>query len=712
MHRASLFRIHPDPHKRLLRQRPALFALALLGGAACAPAATQVRPLPAASSVVTPPASGIDLAGMDKAVRPGDDFFAYANGAWRKSTTIPADRGSIGIGAELTELTTRRTADLIKETASQGAAPGSDAQKVGDYYASFLDEDAIEKKGLAPLTPKLERISAIKDSRGLAQALGSMLRADVDVLNATNFYTPNLLGLWVAQDLSDPSHYSPFLLQGGLGMPDRDFYLNPAPRMVAIRAAYKTYIGELLKLAGVADAEAKAGRIFDLEQRIAEVHASRVESEDVIKGNNRWPRADFDRRARGLDWAAYFAAAGLAGQKEFIVWHPGALTGISALVGKVPLGTWKEYLIFHTVSGFAKVLPKAFAEASFAFYGKTLAGTERLPDRWKRAVAATDQALGQVVGKLYVARYFPPAEKARAEEMVKNELAAFARRIDRLDWMAPQTKEKAKAKLAVLKVGVGYPDSWRDYSGLAVMSGDAFGNAERAALFEYHWNLSKLGKPVDRSEWVMNPQLVNAVNLPAMNALNFPAAILQPPLFDPKRPVAMDYGAVGATIGHEICHSFDDQGALFDAQGRLQNWWTEADFAHFKQAAQKLIRQYDGYRPFADAAVNGRLTVSENIADLAGLSAAYDAYVIASGGKATEQVFGLSGAQQFFISFSQSWREKVREPLLRQLIVIDAHAPHEYRADTVRNIDAWYEAFGIMPGQSLYLPPAERVRIW
>lgn len=712
MRRAS---VAPAPRASLSKHRGRLpllaaFAAAVAGGGTYALATSGGRAAPAAGTLTG--TSGLDLIGMDRGVRPGDDFFAYANGAWRKNTEIPADHGSYGINAALNELTVRRTADLIMETAKTESAPGSDARKISDYYLSFLDEAAIEAKGLLPLRPALDRVQAIKSPADLAQALGQTLRADVDAINSTNFYTAHLLGLWVAQDFDEPSRYSPFLLQGGLGMPDRDYYLDPAPRMAEIRSAYRLYIAALLKLAGVADADARAARIFDLELRIARVHSTRLESEDVIKGNNHWSRADFDRRARGLDWGAFFAAAGLAGQSSFVVWHPQAITGIAALVAKEPLATWKDYLIFHAVSEYAAVLPRAYVDADFAFYGKVLSGTPRLRDRWKRAVSATDRALGEAVGKLYVARYFPPAEKARAEQMVRNELLAFGRRIDRLDWMSPQTKAKAKAKLAALRVGVGYPDSWRDYSELAVVRGDALGNAERAALFEYRRNLKKLGRPVDRSEWVMNPQLVNAVNLPAMNALNIPAAILQPPLFDPSRPVAMDYGAAGATIGHEISHSFDDQGALFDANGRLLNWWTAEDLAHFKAAAQKLIRQYDGYHPFPDLAVNGRLTVSENIADLAGLLAAYDAYQLSLGGKPAATVQGLSGSQQFFISFAQSWREKSREPLLRQHIVVDSHAPAEYRADTVRNLDAWYQAFGVAAGEALYLAPAERVRVW
>jgi predicted metalloendopeptidase len=395
-----------------------------------------------------------------------------------------------------------------------------------------------------------------------------------------------------------------------------------------------------------------------------------------------------------------------------VIWQPAALVGLAALVAGEPLEAWKDWLAFHAIEHHADVLPKPFDDEVFAFHGKVLSGTTQQRERWKRAVDATSAALGEAVGKLYVTRYFPAAEKARAEQMVANEIAAFARRIDNLSWMAPATKAKAKAKLAALRVGVGYPDTWRDYSGLEVVRGDAYGNAERAERFEYHRNLAKLGRPVDRSEWCMTPQLVNAVNLPAMNALNFPAAILQPPFFDPSRPIVMDYGAAGAVIGHEISHSFDDQGALFDATGRLQNWWTPEDFAHFKASSAALARQYDTYRPFPDLAVNGALTNSENIADVAGLAAAYDAYRIAFGGHEAPTVAGLTGDRLFFLSFAQSWRHKAREPALRRQILTNGHAPAEYRGQTVRNIDAWYAAFHVEPGQALYLAPDQRVRVW
>jgi predicted metalloendopeptidase len=675
-------------------------------------AAPAPAPAPALASPAVPAVTGaIDKAGMDLKLRPGDDFFKFANGTWLETTEIPADRSNYGTGAMLSELTAKRTAELIKEAAAK-AGEGTDARKVGDYYASFMDEAAIEAKGLQPLSPALDAIAKIKDKASLSRALGSTLRADVDVINNTNLYTRNLFGLWVAQDLSDPSKYTPFLLQGGLGMPDRDYYLDRSPRMAALRDKYTAHIAAVLRLANIADADAKARRIFALEVKIAQGHATRTESVDVTRGNTHWATKDLAKHAPGLDWPALLAAVGLDRAPEVTVWQAAAIAKTSALVAGEPIATWKDYLTFHAIDRAAQFLPKAFIDESFAFYGTALSGTPQLRDRWKRGVDATSAALGEAVGKLYVERYFPAGEKQRVEEMVKNEIAAFARRIDKLDWMAPATRQKAKAKLAALKVGVGYPDTWRDYAGLEVIRGDAFGNAQRAERFELATSLAKLGRPVDRGEWVMNPQLVNAVNLPAMNALNFPAAILQPPYFDPGRPIVMDYGATGAVIGHEISHSFDDQGAQFDATGKLENWWTPEDFAHFKASSQQLARQYDGYHPFPDVSVNGQLTLSENLADVAGLAVAYDAYRLSYGGKEAPGVEGLSGDQQFFIGFAQSWRTKVREPALRQRILTDGHSPAEYRADTVRNLDAWYAAFDVKPGEALYLAPAERVRVW
>jgi len=657
------------------------------------------------------PASRV-FAGRDLNVSPGADFFAHANGAWIRNTPIPADRSSYGIDEELQDLTDRRTAEVMRQAAKASARPGSDVRRIGDYFASVLDEESIEAKGLAPLAPALDAIAAIGDRSSLAVALGRRLRADVDVLNATRIYTPNVFGLWVAQDLDEPTRYAPFLLQGGLGLPDREYYLQDTPRMAGIRASYREHIAALLKLAGDADAREQAARIFALEVQIAKAHASLADTEDVKKGDNHWTRAQFDAQAPGMDWAAFLGAAGLGSQAQFVVWQPRALIGIAALVGSEPIATWKEYLRFHTLDRFSGYLPKNFVAEQFRFSEHTLAGTPQMQPRWKRAVAATNFALGDAVGRLYVERYFAASAKARAEQMAQDLIAAFDKRIENLTWMAPETKRMARAKLASLRVDVGYPEHWRDYSSLEVVRGDAVGNLQRAEDFEYRRNLAKLGHKIDRDEWVMNPQLVSAVNLPAMNVIQFPAAILQPPLFSPGNTAAMNFGATGATIGHEISHSFDDQGALFDASGRLQNWWTAQDFEHFAASGEALVHQYDGYRPFPDMAVRGKQTLSENIADLAGLVASFDAYRLSLGGEAAPLVDGLTGDQQFFLSFAQSWRSKWREPALRRQIITDEHAPDEYRVDTVRNIDAWYEAFAVKPGEALYLAPNDRVRIW
>jgi predicted metalloendopeptidase len=663
-----------------------------------------------------PPAQASNLtAGMDRTIRPGDDFFDYANGGWIKDTAIPPDRAWFGVFGELTELTDKRVADLIRGAAATSPAPGTLTRKVADYYNSIMDEPGIEAKGLGPVQPVLHRIDAIKDRSMLAHFLGTTLRADIDILNSTNLHTDHLFGLWVAQDLDDPSHYAPFLVQGGLGMPDRDDYLSDSPQMRELQNQYRTYIATLLRLGGApaADAEAQAARIYDLEHRIATVHVSRSDSEDVQRGHNHWTRQQFPSQAPGLDWEAFFAGAQLSKQQTFVVWQPAAITGISALIASVPLRTWKEYLRFHAVDHFGALLPKSFAEAHFAFYGKALLGTPQLPERWKRAVEHTNNGLGDAVGQLYVQRYFSPEAKQRIEQLVQNLIAAFATRIDHLEWMAPETRAQAHAKLTALKVGVGYPDHWRDYSGLEVVAADAFGNAERAEVFNYHYNLAKLSRTqVDRSEWVMTPQEINAVNLPAMNALNFPAGMLQPPFFDPARAPVLNYGSIGAVIGHEISHSFDDQGAQFDATGKLHDWWKPQDYAHFKASSAQLIKQFDAYKPFPDLAVNGKQTLSENIADLAGLAVSYSAYRLSLGGKEAAPSEGFSGDQQFFLSFAETWRGKFRDPVLRQIIITDGHAPNRYRASTVRNLDPWYTAFNVHPGEALYLPPTERVRMW
>jgi putative endopeptidase len=655
---------------------------------------------------------GPDLAGMDPKVAPGDDFFAYGNGTWLKSTEIPADRSAYGVSQILADQTTQRVSDILKNAAAHPGRPGTEAQQIGDYYASFMDEAAIEAKGVKPLLATLKHIDEIVSRGGLDAALGETLRADMDVLNNTNLYTPHLFGLWVAQDLNDPKRYSAFILQGGLGLPDREYYLSTSRSMAAIRPQYQAHIAAVLSLAGIDAAAVRAERIFELERRMAEVHWTREASEQVSAGNNHWSREDLEAKAPDLDWRAFFASANLASQRDFVVWQPSALIGLARLTATESLETWKDWLKFHAIEDAAPFLSKKFVDENFAFHAHVLYGIPEQQPRWKRAVAACNTMLGDAVGKLFTQKYFSPEEKKRAETMVQNILAAFAVRVDKLDWMAPQTKALAKDKLKTLKVGVGYPDHWRSYAGLKIVRGDVFGNWTRADQYEYKRQLDKLGSPVDRGEWVMNAQLVNAVNLPALNALNFPAATLQPPYFDPDQPLAMDYGAIGAVIGHEISHSFDDQGALFDAQGRLKNWWQPNDFAHFRASGARLAAQFSAYKPFPDLALNGTQTLSENIADVAGLAAAYDAYRLATANAPSVNVAGFDADQLFFLSYVQSWREKIRDAALRDEIITDGHAPAQWRTYTVKNIDAWYAAFNVQPAQAMYLAPTDRVRVW
>ncbi|MGC9291546.1 MAG: M13 family metallopeptidase [Acidobacteriaceae bacterium] len=662
-----------------------------------------------------PPAKevhGIAVANMDPSVKPGDNFFLYANGDWVQRTVIPPDRGGVGVFTTLLDLSNKRTAALIEEAAKANAPAGSNDRKIADLYNSYMDEAAIEAKGLAPLRPHLDAIAAIHNKHELARALGEGLRADVDALNNTNFHTSNLFGLWVAPGFNDSEHYAPYLLQGGLMMPDREYYLADNDQMRKVRTQYRAHVAAMLKLAGYTNPEARAERIIALEHAIAETHLSLAANEDIHKANNTWKQADFAAKAPGLDWAEYFRGAGLSQQASFIVWQPTAFTGESALVASTPLETWKDWMAFHLVDTYAGVLPKAFAEEQFNFFGKTLTGIPEQRPRWQRGVGVVNGELGDAVGQIYAQRYFPPEAKAQAQAMVSNLIAAYRKRLAALPWMDPATKAEALAKLTTLYVGVGYPETWHNYSAYDVKAGDIFGNVWRGSLFRYHRDVARLGQPVDRKEWSMTPQTVNAVNLPLQNALNFPAAILQPPFFDPKAPAAANYGAIGSIIGHEISHTFDTEGSAFDSKGRVRNWWTPADLAHFNAATAKLAAQYDTYKPFPDLSVNGRQTLAEDIADVAGISAAYDGYHASLAGKAAPMQDGFTGDQQFFIAFGQNWGSKVRDAALRQQVMTDPHAPAQYRADTVRNIDAWYAAFHVQPGETLYLAPADRVRIW
>ena len=655
---------------------------------------------------------GINVANMDRSVMPGDNFYLYANGDWIQQTTIPADRAAVGVFSALDDMANKNTAALIQESAKSNAPAGSEARKIADLYNSYMDRSAIEAKGLRPLHPQLAAIAAIKTRRDLARALGESLRADVDPLNNTNFHTANIFGLWVAPGFHDPEHYHPYLLAGGIELPNREYYLGDSAHMKEIQVKYHSHVAEMFRLAGFDDADERANRVIALEHAIAETHPSLAEDEDIHKANNTWKRSEFAAKAPGLDWVEYFRAAKLADQDSFIVWQPSAVTGEAGLVASTPVDTWKDWLAYHVIEEYAGVLPKALADEDFDFFGKTLVGVPQQRPRSQRGVFVVDRLLGDAVGKIYAQHYFPPQAKAAAEAMVANIIAAYRVRIEALTWMAPATKAQAEAKLNALYVGVGYPESWHSYAGYEVKPDDIFGNVWRAGTFRYQQQIERLGKAVDRKEWSMTPQTVNAVNLPLQDALNFPAAILQPPFFDAKAPAAVNYGAIGSIIGHEISHTFDTEGSTFDATGRLRDWWTPADLAHFDAATAKLAAQYDTYTPFPDLHVNGKQTLAEDIADVAGISAAYDGYHASLGGKTAPEQDGFSGDQQFFIAFGQNWGSKVRPAALRRQVMTDPHAPAEYRADTVRNIDAWYRAFDVKPGQTLYLAPPDRVRIW
>ena len=659
-----------------------------------------------------PAAHGISIANMDPSVKPGDNFYLYANGGWLKRTVIPADRSGIGVFTKLSDLSNKRTRTLIEDAGKANAPQGTDTRKIADLYHSYMDEAGIQSRGLKPIEPYLKEVAAIGDKTQLARALGASLRADVDALNNTNFHTDNLFGLWVAPGFSDSAHYAPYLLQGGLELPNRDYYLSDTDSMRKIRTRYQAHIAAMLKLAGFTDVDARAARIFSLEHAIAQTHWSLADNQEMAKANNPWKRSDFSVKAPGLNWDEYFRGAGLSQQPAFIVWQPSAFTGEAALVNSTPLDAWKDWLAYHLIETYADVLPKALADENFALEGPLLSGTPQQRPRWQRGVAVVNGELGDAVGQVYAQRYFPAQDKADAEALVAHIIADYRERLRTLSWMAPATKAEAIAKLNALYVGVGYPESWRDYSGYEVKPDDIAGNVRRGELFDYHLNVARIGKPINRKQWSMTPQTVNAVNLPLQNALNFPAAILQPPFFDPAAPNAANYGAIGSVIGHEISHTFDTEGSTFDAKGRMRDWWTPSDFAHFRASTTKLAAQYDTYKPFPDLAVNGKQTLAEDIADVAGVSAAYDGYRASLRGKSAPVEHGFTADQQFFIAFGQNWASMARPAALREQVLTDPHAPAEYRADTVRNLDEWYTAFDIKPGQNLYLTPPERVKIW
>ncbi|MEI9927528.1 MAG: M13 family metallopeptidase [Sphingomonas sp.] len=638
---------------------------------------------------------GFDEAGMDRSVAPGDDFYGFANGTWQKTTAIPADKPGYGVANLLADLSEARTRDILEEAARDPAS------KIGTAYATYLDRAAIDAKGLTPVRPWLARIKGLRSRAAYPALLVEAWRAGVG--------RPFSGG--VSPDERRPEVYAFHLSQSGLGLPDRDYYLSADPKLAQVKAAYQAHIAKMLTLAGEAGAERRAKALVAFETAIARVSWSRVQNRDAVKTYNRMTVARLARSAPGLDFRALLNGLGIKAG-SVIVFQPDAVAAIARLIAAAPLAVLRDQLLARTLDGFADVLPHAFDDEAFAFSGTILSGTPQQQARWKRAVQFTSGALDDDISRIYVARYFPPETKAAADTLVANLIAAMGRRIDALAWMSPETKAKAHAKLAALHPKIGYPERWKDLSTLTIARGDAFGNKWRANRWRLRDNIAHLGKPLQRWEWGMTPMTVNAYAEFSQVEIVFPAAILQPPFFDPAADPAVNYGGIGAVIGHEMSHHFDDQGAKYDMDGRLTDWWQALDVERFRALAKPIVAQYDAYEPLPGMHVKGELTLGENIADLAGLTVAYDAYHAALGGQPAPVIDGFTGDQRFFLGWAQIWRRVYREALARQRLLTDPHAPAEQRAAIVRNLDSWYAAFGAKPADKLYLAPEARLRIW
>lgn len=669
---------------------------AMLISALPAAAKEKAAPAPATENAAKPELGtfGFDTAGMDTSVQPGDDFYAYANGTWAKNTPIPADKSNYGMFTALGDLSQVRTREILD------AAKGDPNSMIGRNYAAYLDGAAVEAKGLAPIQPWLAKIRAV-DKAGLAALL-----AEADRNGVQHFF-----GGFVGQDDKNPEVYIYTMFQGGIGMPDRDFYLKDNERNAKLQAAYLKHLENVLTLAGEANAAARAKAIYDFEKQIATVHWDKNDSSDATKVYNKMTIAELAAAAPGFDWATFIRGIGVK-EDALLVSQPSAFTGEAKLLADAPIAVLRDMLMIRSLDGFSGVLPDKFAQEAFSFYGTALSGTPQMQERWKRAVDFTTGNLGEAVGQDYVAKYFPPETKAAMDELVRNVLAAMGRRIDGLAWMQPQTKVKAKQKLANFTTKIGYPDRWKDYSKLEIKADDLFGNALRSNQFAHDDNISRLGGPIRRWEWGMTPMTVNAYANFGMNEIVFPAAILQPPFFDPHADPAINYGGIGAVIGHEISHHFDDQGAKYDETGKLADWWTPADVAAFEAAGKALIAQYDAYEVLPGEKLDGTFTLGENIGDLAGLTVAYDAYKASLGGKEAPVLGGLTGDQRFFLGWAQVWRRNYRDQNLSQRITTDPHSPSIQRTWVSRNLDPWYKAYQIKEGQKLYLAPKDRVRIW
>ncbi len=645
---------------------------------------------------------GVVLENMDKTIKPGDNFFKYVNGTWLETTEIPADKSNYGSFSVLGDLSNERVKIIIEKAASQNAPKGSEEQKIGDFYRAFMDVDTIEAAGLSPVQDDLARINSVTSRAEAARLMGDP---------TLGLESP--LGGYVDVDVKAIENYIFYMTQSGLGMPNRSYYLDMDEKSEALRADYVALLEAMLTEAGVKDVSAKAKAVMDFETAMAEVHWTPAKRRDRSLTYNKMTKAELKTYAKGLPWDPMLEAAGLDSQETFIVRENDAIQGLAKIFADTSVETLKAYMTAHYMSNMAAYLPKRVDAANFAFYGQALRGTKVQRERWKRAVGVIDGTMGEMVGKVYVKDYFPPESKVQMETLVENLRAAFKDGIDNLEWMDASTKAEAQDKLRKFNPKIGYPKEWTDYSQLTVDGSDLIGTIKSARKWQWADEIGKLGGPIDRGEWGMNPQTVNAYYRPSLNEIVFPAAILQAPFFDPNADAAVNYGGIGAVIGHEMGHGFDDQGRKTDGNGQQRDWWTDEDGKAFKARAALLVDQFNAFEPLPGLNVNGELTLGENIGDLTGLTMAYKAYRNSLNGKEAPVIDGLTGDQRFFLSYGQIWQRKFRDEALRDRVKTDPHSPGEYRANgIVRNFDPWYAAFNVQPGDALYLPPEKRVKIW
>ena len=679
--------------------RNLLLAAATISLATVAFATAGTQAAPAAKARAARPqygTFGFDATGMDRSVAPGQSFYNFANGNWDRRTEIPADQANYGMFSVLADLSEARTRGILEQAARR---PGT---RMGDMYASFMDEAAIERAGVTPIRPILNRVKALADRSQWAAELGRLAHMGIR----------GPIGGNVGSDERHPDVMIVHLGQGGLGLPDRDYYLSNDPGQVAKRAAYRAYLAQLLTMAGETNADARAEAVVGFERNLAQVQWTRIQNRDEQATYNRWPMTAFASQAPGFDWAAYFREAGYAGESTFLVAQPPAFTAEARIIGETAQSVLNDYLMLRVLDRTSPYLSSNFVNAQFAFRGTVLNGTPQIQARWKRGVALVTGMIPDDVSRVYVQRYFPPETKRAADALVRNVIAAMDRRLQTLAWMAPATRERARAKLRAFTPKIGYPDFWHDYSSIRIGRNNLVQNVMNALEWDYQFDLHRLGRPVDRREWGMTPMTINAYANPVWNEIVFPAAILQPPFFDPHADPAVNYGGIGAVIGHELSHHFDDQGSQYDEHGALAEWWTAQDRTRFNALTDQLVAQYDAYEPLPGRHVQGRLTLGENIADLAGLTVAYDAYHASLGGRPAPALGGWTGDQRFYLGWAQVWRRKYREANLLQRLLTDPHSPSEQRVAVVRNLDPWYAAFNPTPGSALFLAPDRRVRIW